>query len=107
MAFIGLSSGEKVARRAQMDKTWVINLRDQCEDAGVPFFFKQWGGVRKSERGRELEGRTYDEMPERKPLRVPTHKERLAMINEVQGWETAEDSSEANTAPIERMSLLF
>jgi hypothetical protein len=38
---------------------------------------------------------------------VPTHKERLAMINEVQGWETAEDISEANAAPIERMSLLF
>jgi protein gp37 len=99
--------GESGHGAREMDKTWAINLRDQCEDAGVPFFFKQWGGVRKSERGRELEGRTYDEMPERKPLRVPTHKERLAMINEVQGWETAEDVSEAGAAQIERMSLLF
>jgi hypothetical protein len=38
---------------------------------------------------------------------VPTHIEPLAMIDEVQGWETAEDISEANAGPIERMSLLF
>jgi protein gp37 len=42
---------------------WVKSLRDQCKASKVPFFFKQWGGVRKKEAGRELEGRTYDEFP--------------------------------------------
>jgi hypothetical protein len=42
---------------------WVTEIRDQCLDARVPFFFKQWGGTRKKKAGRELEGRTWDEMP--------------------------------------------
>ena len=44
---------------------WVRKIRDQCQKAGVPFFFKQWGGVRKSQTGRRLDGKTYDEFPER------------------------------------------
>lgn len=47
-----------------MDPAWAIDLRDQCRAAGVPFFFKQWGGVHKKAAGRLLEGRIYDEMPE-------------------------------------------
>jgi hypothetical protein len=46
-----------------MDPEWVRSIRDQCRRAGVPFFFKQWGGVMKSRNGRELDGRTWDEMP--------------------------------------------
>ena len=42
---------------------WVLDIRTQCESAGVPFFFKQWGGFNKKKTGRLLEGRTYDEMP--------------------------------------------
>ncbi len=42
---------------------WVTDIRDQCVIAHVPFFFKQWGGVQKKRAGRELEGRTWDEMP--------------------------------------------
>ena len=42
---------------------WVTDIRDQCVAAHVPFFFKQWGGVQKKRAGRELEGRTWDEMP--------------------------------------------
>jgi len=42
---------------------WVTDIRDQCLSAHVPFFFKQWGGVHKKKAGRELEGRTWDEMP--------------------------------------------
>lgn len=42
---------------------WVANIRDQCLAANVKFFFKQWGGVRKHQTGRELEGRTWDDMP--------------------------------------------
>ena len=42
---------------------WVMDIRDQCLMAKVPFFFKQWGGVQKKRAGRTLEGRTWDEMP--------------------------------------------
>ncbi len=42
---------------------WVTNIREQCIAANVAFFFKQWGGVQKKRHGRELEGRTWDEMP--------------------------------------------
>jgi protein gp37 len=44
-------------------KQWVVELRRHCRVARVPFFFKQWGGVHKKRAGRELDGRTYDEMP--------------------------------------------
>ena len=46
-----------------MKREWVTHLRDECRDAGVPFFFKQWGGRHSKAGGRELEGRTWDEMP--------------------------------------------
>jgi protein gp37 len=42
---------------------WVTDVRHQCARAGVPFFFKQWGGIQKKRTGRKLDGRTYDEMP--------------------------------------------
>jgi protein gp37 len=44
-------------------KEWVVALKNQCGNARVPFFFKQWGGVQKSKYGRLLDGNTYDEMP--------------------------------------------
>ena len=46
-----------------MRREWVVSIRRQCRKNGVPFFFKQWGGIRKSRAGRHLDGRTYDEMP--------------------------------------------
>ena len=55
--------GESGPGAREMEKKWVIDIRDQCADAKVYFFFKQWGGRRKSKTGRELDGRTYDEMP--------------------------------------------
>ena len=48
--------GESGAGARPMQKEWVLSLRDQCERAQVPFFFKQWGGVHKSKAGRELDG---------------------------------------------------
>jgi len=57
--------GESGAGARPMKKEWVLSLRDQCKRSGVPFFFKQWGGVRKAKAGRRLEGRTYDEFPSR------------------------------------------
>ena len=50
-----------------MDPKWAIDIRDQCLKAGVPFFFKQWGGVNKKKAGRLLEGRTWDQMPDIQP----------------------------------------
>ena len=56
--------GESGAGAREMKAEWVRDVRRQCRHAGVPFFFKQWGGVHKSWNGRELDGRTWDEMPE-------------------------------------------
>jgi protein gp37 len=56
--------GESGPGARSMPKEWVLDIRDQCTKAGVPFFFKQWGGVNKKRAGRLLEGRTWDEMPE-------------------------------------------
>lgn len=56
--------GESGPGARPMDARWVKEIRDQCQRAGVAFFFKQWGGVQKKRHGRELEGRTWDEMPE-------------------------------------------
>ena len=55
--------GESGPGARPMAKEGVLDIRDQCRHAEVPFFFKQWGGVRKSETGRKLQGRTYDEFP--------------------------------------------
>jgi protein gp37 len=55
--------GESGPGARPMKPEWVMDIRNQCKRAGVPFFFKQWGGVRKKKAGRELEGRTWDEMP--------------------------------------------
>ena len=46
-----------------MAESWVNPLERQCRTSGVAFFFKQWGGVRKSETGRLLDGCTYDDLP--------------------------------------------
>jgi protein gp37 len=56
--------GESGCGARPMAKEWVRSIRDQCRDARVRFFFKQWGGVRKKQAGRELDGRTHDEFPE-------------------------------------------
>jgi protein gp37 len=55
--------GESGPRARPMRREWVTSVLEQCEAASVPFFFKQWGGVRKKKAGRELDGRTYDGMP--------------------------------------------
>jgi protein gp37 len=60
--------GESGNGARPMSPEWVANLRVQCKKAGVPFFFKQWGGRQKAIAGRLLEGRTHDEMPMRAPL---------------------------------------
>lgn len=56
--------GESGPRARSMKKEWAVSIRNQCQEANVAFFFKQWGGVRKHTTGRTLEGKTYDEMPQ-------------------------------------------
>jgi len=56
--------GESGPGARPMNEEWVTDIREQCLNAGVAFFFKQWGGVQKKKAGRTLEGRTWDEMPE-------------------------------------------
>lgn len=55
--------GESGRRPRPMNPEWVDDIKRQCEHADVAFFFKQWGGTNKKKSGRELNGRTYDEMP--------------------------------------------
>jgi protein gp37 len=55
--------GESGPGARGMNAEWVTAIKGQCVRAGVAFFFKQWGGVQKKRHGRELEGRTWDEMP--------------------------------------------
>lgn len=68
--------GESGPGARPMKREWVEAVHHQCQSANVAFFFKQWGGVRKDLTGRELHGRTYDEMPV--PLPRLTHQ--LAMV---------------------------
>jgi protein gp37 len=64
--------GESGPHARPMNPAWVSDIRDQCQDANVAFFFKQWGGVFKSKTGRELEGRTWNQMPD-EPRRWTLH----------------------------------
>jgi protein gp37 len=72
--------GESGHGARPMRSEWVTGIRDQCERAGVKFFFKQWGGVQKSRTGRLLDGRTYDELPETQVGIPPERRMRLQMI---------------------------
>ena len=55
--------GESGPKARPMDAAWVSDIRDQCLESDVPFFFKQWGGVNKKKAGRLLEGQTWSQMP--------------------------------------------
>jgi protein gp37 len=55
--------GESGPKARPMNPDWATGIRDQCEKAQVPFFFKQWGGPNKKRTGRLLDGRTWDAMP--------------------------------------------
>lgn len=60
--------GESGPGARQMEPSWVSDIKEQCENSHVPFFFKQWGGVFKKRNGRKLEGKTWDELPRRRAL---------------------------------------
>jgi protein gp37 len=77
--------GESGPGARPLEKEWVISIREQCRKAGVRFFFKQWGGVRKSKTGRLLEGKTYDEYPDREEHPVLPDEQRLAFASALEG----------------------
>lgn len=58
-----IAGGESGPRARLMDQEWVRDIRDQCIQQNVAFFFKQWGGVQKHRTGRMLDDRTWDEYP--------------------------------------------
>jgi protein gp37 len=78
--------GESGPGARPIEESWVLDLRDQCRRAGVPFFFKQWGGRRKAVNGRVLGGRTYDEVPERSRLPVGEPAAVRAALAEIQAF---------------------
>ena len=75
--------GESGPGARPMREQWVISIRNQCSAARVPFFFKQWGGVRKKRTGRMLQGRTHDAYPERNPAPIPEREKCFAHAQEI------------------------
>jgi protein gp37 len=55
--------GESGPRARYMDPDWVREIRDQCQEARIPFFFKQWGGLRPKSGGRVLDGQQWNQFP--------------------------------------------
>src|SRR5258708_40113361 len=76
--------GESGPGARPIEKEWILSLRDQCDRAGVQYFFKQWGGVRKAKAGRQIDGRTYDGVPQRVELPVLDPAGRNAAIEEIE-----------------------
>ena len=63
--------GESGPGCREMNADWVRQIRDRCVARDVPFFFKQWGGVRKKMHGRLLDGRAWDQLPSPKSRPKP------------------------------------
>jgi protein gp37 len=82
-AIVGGESGHGAR---PIEESWVREVRDQCREADVPFFFKQWGGRQKKRAGRELDGRTYDEIPPRAPETVADSESLRAALVEVEAF---------------------
>lgn len=75
--------GESGPGARPIEASWVRSVRKQCRVAKVPFFFKQWGGVRKSTTGRELDGRTHDEFPEASSYPVASPTSRAGLLSKL------------------------
>ena len=72
--------GESGPGARAIEASWVRNIRAECGAHRIPFFFKQWGGVRKSETGRTLDGKTYDEFPHTPRKAVASLDERTDLL---------------------------
>jgi protein gp37 len=78
--------GESGVGARPMQPAWVEAVLQQCEAAQVPFFFKQWGGVRKGTTGRRLHGRTYDAQPARAAVAMVDQATRQAALARAEKW---------------------
>lgn len=58
--------GESGPGARPIEERWILDIKEKCQGAGVPFFFKQWGGVKKKKAGRLLQGKIWDQMPDGK-----------------------------------------
>ena len=76
--------GESGPGARSMKPEWVRNIRHQCQQAGVALIFKQRGGVRKSETGRELDGKTYSEFPARNSIEAPSLQNRRIVLQQLE-----------------------
>lgn len=66
-----IAGGESGPGHRRVKEDWIVNLRDRCIEDDVAFFFKQWGGARPKSGGRDLQGRTWDQMPKtREPVAI-------------------------------------
>jgi len=84
--------GESGPGARPIEREWVTSIRDQCVGAEIPFFFKQWGGVRKKRAGRALDGRTYDGFPARTNNPVYPLATALAWASEIRKTYSASRS---------------
>lgn len=80
--------GESGQGARPIQEEWVLSIRDQCQAMNVPFFFKQWGGVRKSNNGRTLQGKLYDHIPPLIVRNIPPAVIRTKMKNEIHSWSS-------------------
>lgn len=72
--------GESGPGARLMREEWVVAIRNQCSALGIPFFFKQWGGIQKGRAGRTLHGRIYDEYPPLNVVPPPNAAERARRL---------------------------
>lgn len=75
--------GESGVGARPLQKNWVVSVHKQCRTSKVPFFFKQWGGLHKKEAGRKLDGRVYNEFPERLDVSNPP-RDRMRLAAEIE-----------------------
>lgn len=92
--------GESGPGARPMLTPWVEAIRRQCDEASVPFFFKQWGGVQKSKNGRELNKRTYDSMPPRIISPIAGRESRMRLVGEVE-----HEAAAWSDAPLVKLAL--
>ncbi|AVQ12938.1 Phage protein Gp37/Gp68 [Leptospira santarosai] len=76
--------GESGPRSRPLEERWVLSIKNQCKKNRVPFFFKQWGGVRKQITGRMLHGKTFDEFPKIQKIDAPVRSKILDKLSLVE-----------------------
>ncbi len=93
--------GESGRGARPIQREWVVGILEQCRAAGVPFFFKQWGGVQKKRAGRLLDGNTYDEFPAVNRAPIPNREQRDSILADLMqrslGLRTISNTGESLT----------